>query len=228
MTYGQKGGLLGMTDAMVLLSGGMDSTICLYWAKERFHKIEAITFDYGQRHSREIQAAIRIALQANVEHRIIPFSVLGELLDTALTRPDKNIQMQNSFPNTFVPNRNLIFFALASAYGIQKDIRYYVGGMCQVDYSNYPDCRREALNIFERAIGYSLEKNIIIYTPLMDLTKAESLQLAQKFDGCMEALALSHTCYHGTSPACGACPACKLRIKGFQEAGLKDPIKYES
>ena len=215
-----------MTEAIVLLSGGMDSTICLYWAKDKFDYIEAITFDYMQRHQREIQSAVKIAYYAKVDHRIIQFPTLGEILDTALTR-EREIKSKNGLPTTWVPNRNLIFFSLASAYGSQKNIYDYVGGMCQTDYSGYFDCRRETIDSFEQSLALSLGKSIKIHTPLMYQTKAQSLQMAQQMDSCMDALALSHTCYYGKRPACGKCPACKLRLNAFKEIGLRDVIEYE-
>lgn len=216
-----------MSRAIVLLSGGMDSTICLYWAKRQFDSIEAVTFDYMQRHQREIQAAMKIASQAKVSHKIIHITELGKIVDTALTRNIK-IEQSGNIPNTYVPNRNLIFFSFASAYGSQHDIFHYVGGMCQTDYSGYFDCRRETLDSFEKSLTLSLGKNVIIHTPLMYQTKAASLLMAKEFDNCIEALALSHTCYYGGQFACGKCPACKLRLKGFREAGIVDPIEYDN
>ena len=211
---------------IVLLSGGMDSTICLYWAKEKFYKVSAISFYYGQRHKKEISSAIEIAKKAEIPWGYIDIDSYGKIVDTALTRR-KSIYALNEIPNTFVPNRNLVFFSLASAYGSQQDIYDYVGGMCQTDFSGYYDCRRTTLDKFEEALSLSLNKQITIWTPLMGLTKTESLKLAQQFDGCMDALALTHTCYLGNELACGECPACKFRLKGFKEAGLKDPIKYK-
>lgn len=215
-----------MIKAIVLLSGGMDSTIAFYWAKERF-EIEAITFDYGQRHKIEIESAQNIAKFANVKHKSFNLSILADITESALTQ-EKDIFEQHDMPNTFVPGRNILFFTLAASYGYSKNINNYVGGMCETDFSGYPDCRRATLDCLENTLTKALDKPVIVHTPLMYQTKAESLNMAQTFDDCMDALALSHTCYLGKRPACGTCPACQLRLKGFKEANLIDSIEYEN
>lgn len=212
--------------AVVLLSGGQDSTICLYWARQRFEQLYALTFDYGQRHRIELDAARTIARMAGVtEHRILPMSELAALGGSALLSdtPIQEMGARGNLPNTFVPGRNLLFLTVAAAWAYQLECHDLVGGMCQTDYSGYPDCRRATLDALEQALRLGMEWDIRIHTPLMFLTKAQSVQLAMEV-GAMEALAYSHTCYEGRFPPCGVCPACKLRAKGFQEAGVEDPL----
>jgi 7-cyano-7-deazaguanine synthase len=212
--------------AVVLLSGGQDSTTCLYWAKERFERLYALTFDYGQRHRIELEAARTIAQMAGVAaHRILKVSELAELGGSALLEdiPIQERGGRGNLPNTFVPGRNLLFLVLAAAWAYQLECHDLVGGMCQTDYSGYPDCRRATLDALERAIELGMEWTIRIHTPLMFLTKAQSVQLAQEV-GALDALAYSHTCYEGRFPPCGVCPACRLRARGFEEAGIEDPL----
>ncbi len=212
--------------AVVLLSGGQDSTTCLYWAKGRFETLYALTFDYGQRHRIELEAAHTIAQMAGVAaHRILKVSALAELGGSALLddTPIQEASGRSNLPNTFVPGRNLLFLVLAAAWAYQLECHDLVGGMCQTDYSGYPDCRRATIDALERAIELGMEWTIRIHTPLMFLTKAESVRLAQEV-GALEALAYSHTCYEGRFPPCGVCPACRLRAKGFEEAGIEDPL----
>ncbi|GBC92189.1 7-cyano-7-deazaguanine synthase [bacterium HR15] len=212
--------------AVVLLSGGQDSTTCLYWAKKRFDRLYALTFDYGQRHRIELDAAHTIARMAGVaEHRILRMSELEELGGSALLSdaPIQETSGRGNLPNTFVPGRNLLFLTLAAAWAYQLECHDLVGGMCQTDYSGYPDCRRATIDALEEAIRLGMEWEIRIHTPLMFLTKAQSVKLAAEV-GAMDALAYSHTCYEGRFPPCGICPACRLRAKGFEEAGVEDPL----
>ncbi|MCS7065792.1 MAG: 7-cyano-7-deazaguanine synthase QueC [Fimbriimonadales bacterium] len=212
--------------AVVLLSGGQDSTTCLYWARGRFDRLYALTFDYGQRHRIELDAARIIARMAGVvEHRILPMRELEELGGSALLSdtPIQETGGRGNLPNTFVPGRNLLFLTLAAAWAYQLECHDLVGGMCQTDYSGYPDCRRATLDALEEAIRLGMEWEIQIHTPLMFLTKAQSVKLAVEV-GAMDALAYSHTCYEGRFPPCGVCPACRLRARGFEEAGIEDPL----
>jgi 7-cyano-7-deazaguanine synthase len=212
--------------AVVLLSGGQDSTTCLYWAKGRFERLYALTFDYGQRHRIELEAARAIAQMAGVAaHRVLKISELAELSGSALLTdtPIQETGGRGNLPNTFVPGRNLLFLVLAAAWAYQLECHDLVGGMCQTDYSGYPDCRRATIDALERAIELGMEWSVRIHTPLMFLTKAESVRLAQEV-GALDALAYSHTCYEGRFPPCGVCPACRLRAKGFEEAGIEDPL----
>lgn len=210
--------------ALCLLSGGQDSTTCLYWALKHFGAVEAVSFDYGQRHRIELDAAKEICAHAGVPHTIIPINSLQALGQSALVDSSQEIVVpEEGLPTTFVPGRNIIFLTLAAALAYQKGIRHLVTGVCQTDYSGYPDCRDEAISAIQLAISLGMARQFYIHTPLMWLTKAETVKLAQEV-GALEALALSVTCYRGQRPPCGTCPACQLRSKGFREAGIEDPI----
>lgn len=230
--------------AVVLLSGGQDSTTCLYWQRDRAHveggRTLAIAFDYGQRHHRELEAARKIAAQAGV-----PFQLLNIEAAMADLHPDSalvgegaasrpltadggaaDVHAPNGLPSSFVPGRNLLFMAFAASYAVARGISRVVTGVCQTDFSGYPDCRREFVDAMERAASLAMPSSagpIVIDTPLMYMTKAESVRLAETLPGCMAALAHSVTCYEGKRPGCGVCPACVLRARGFAECGLVDP-----
>jgi 7-cyano-7-deazaguanine synthase len=214
--------------ALVVLSGGQDSTTCLYWAIDRYGKdaVSSITFDYGQRHRVELDCASRIADDAgipNVQLPIDTFAVLGgnALTDDIAVEDDGGDQ--NSLPNTFVPGRNLVFITYAAAYAWQNDIQHLVTGVAQTDYSGYPDCRDETIKSLQQTLRLGMESSVVIHTPLMHLSKKETVQLAGKL-GAIDAMALTHTCYNGERPPCGHCAACELRAKGFAEAGVVDPL----
>ena len=218
-----------MTKAVVVLSGGQDSTTCLYWAIRKFGRdnIDTISFDYGQRHRIELDCAARIAALAGVPNTVLPIDTFNKLGGNALTdskvavssEPDRQTQL----PNTFVPGRNLIFLTFAAAYAYQRDIEHLVTGVAQTDYSGYPDCRQNTLAALELALRLGMESRLEIHTPLMFLSKRQTVELADEV-GALEALAYSHTCYQGQQPPCGQCPACMLRAKGFAEAGIADPL----
>ena len=211
--------------ALVILSGGQDSTTCLYWARDIFGEISAVTFDYGQRHRIEIESAKKIAFMAGVKkHFIQDAKFINDLSPSALTR-DIEIKTGKGLPNTFVPGRNLFFISMAAV--IAKNLGYddLVTGVCQTDYSGYPDCRKDFIISIEKTIRCAMDwPGLDIWTPLMRRSKAEAIDLAQRFPGCMEALAYSHTCYEGKYPPCGKCPACLIRAKGFEEARIADPL----
>lgn len=209
--------------ALVLLSGGQDSTTCLYWALEKFYYVEALSFAYGQRHSIELDAAKTIARYAGVWHRIIELRPLGEVVESALTDPTKPIKETSKLPTSFVPGRNLIFLSYAAAYTYHRKIPNIVIGVNQEDYSGYPDCRKPFIDSMGEAIMFGVDLDIELLTPLMALKKMQIVELAREV-GALEALAFSHTCYEGQYPPCGECPACKLRAKGFKEAGIQDPL----
>lgn len=213
--------------ALVLLSGGQDSTTCLAWALTRFNHVETISFDYGQRHKIELHAAAKIAKKLGLQHKILKINIFKELGKNALTHdiPIKVDPTGKKLPTTFVPGRNIIFLTAATAYAYQKNIHHLVTGVCQTDYSGYPDCRNQTIKALEKTLAYGMEYDLTIHTPLMFLTKAETV-LQMKELGCFDLLKESHTCYEGKKPACGRCPACELRIKGFQEAGIMDPLPY--
>lgn len=211
--------------ALVVLSGGQDSTTCLYWALERFDPVEALTFDYGQRHRIELDCARDVAGLAGVEHTLLPIDTFAALGGDALTDDtiDVAAQREGALPNTFVPGRNLIFLTYAAAFAWQRSIRHIVTGVAQTDYSGYPDCRGRTIRALQEAIRLGMESDLEIHTPLMDLSKKETVELARDL-GALAAMALTHTCYNGRRPPCGECPACKLRAKGFAEAGIEDPL----
>lgn len=211
--------------AVVVLSGGQDSTTCLYWALRQFGDVEALTFDYGQRNRIELDCAAQVAKHAGVVHTTLPIDTFAAMGGNALT--DSEIAVEEApgsgLPNTFVPGRNLIFLTFAAAFAWQRDMADLVTGVAQTDYSGYPDCRRGTIDAVEQSLTLGLERTIRIHTPLMNLTKKETVELARDL-GAIDAMALTHTCYNGQRPPCGTCPACQLRARGFLEAGIADPL----
>lgn len=218
-----------MPQALVVLSGGQDSTTCLYWAIARFGKeqVTTLTFDYGQRHRVELDCARRVADFAGVSNTVLPIDTFAALGGNALTESavavKQTVDAQTQLPNTFVPGRNLIFLTFAAAFAYPRNIRDLVGGMAQTDYSGYPDCREDTLQAMQQALRLGLEFPVTLHTPLMFKSKRETVEMARDL-GALEALAYTHTCYNGQRPPCGRCPACVLRAKGFAEAGLADPL----
>lgn len=215
--------------ALVVLSGGQDSTTCLYWALDKFgsNAVEAITFDYGQRHRVELGCAARVAEFAGVSHKVMPIDTFAALGGNALTDRNigvqKEVDLETGLPNTFVPGRNIVFLTFAAAYAWQRNIEQLVTGVAQTDYSGYPDCRQETIEALQLTIRLGMASNVVIHTPLMSLSKKETVLLARDL-GALEAMALTHTCYDGRRPPCGECPACELRARGFNEAGIEDPL----
>jgi len=213
--------------AIVVLSGGQDSTTCLWWATKRFGRanVEALTFDYGQRHRIELECATQVAAHAGVRHVLLPIDTFAALGGNALT--DDRIAVSESSPGplpaTFVPGRNLVFLTFAAAYGWPRNVGHLVTGVAQTDYSGYPDCRRETIDALARTLELGMERPYTIHTPLMYLSKKETVLLATEL-GALDAMALTHTCYEGQRPPCGRCQACILRAKGFAEAGIEDPL----
>jgi 7-cyano-7-deazaguanine synthase len=216
---------------LVVFSGGQDSTTCLHWALRAFSAVEAVFFDYGQRHKSEILAAQAIAWRVRIPMRIFRLDFFREMKGNALIDHSIPILMPTtggSLPNTFVPGRNLLFLTQAAAFAYIKGIKDIVTGLCQTDYSGYPDCRMETIRALQKSLHLGLgwpERHGVfrIHVPLMFKTKAESVRLARKW-GAMESLAYSHTCYEDAHPPCGQCPACLLRARGFAEAGMMDPL----
>jgi len=214
--------------ALVLLSGGQDSTTCLHWAMDRFGKdaVSSITFDYGQRHRVELDCASQIAANAGVKNTCLPIDTFAALGGNALTGDIEvadGASAGNSLPNTFVPGRNIIFLSFAAAYAWQHDMNHMVTGVAQTDYSGYPDCRDETIRSLQQTLRLGMESCVEIHTPLMHLSKKETVLLAVSL-GALEAMAFTHTCYNGQRPPCGNCAACVLRAKGFSEAGIVDPL----
>ena len=213
------------SSVIVVLSGGQDSTTCLYWALKNYQEVKTITFDYGQRHRIELDAAKKVAEVAGVHNEIFPINTFERLGGNSLTG---NVDVESStvdgqLPNTFVPGRNLIFLTFAAAFAYQRGIKDIVTGVCQTDYSGYPDCRQNTIEALQVAVNLGMDYQVKILTPLMWMTKSETVHLAKEV-GALKALAWSHTCYNGEVPPCGECPACILREKGFNEAGIKDPL----
>ena len=215
--------------ALVVLSGGQDSTTCLYWAIDRFglQAVDTITFDYGQRHRIELECAQQIAEFAGVGNIILPIDTFAALGGDALTDPDIEVEQstdaESGLPNTFVPGRNVVFLTFAAAYAWQRDIGHLVTGVAQTDYSGYPDCREGTITALQHTLRLGMESDVTIHTPLMHLSKKETVELARDLDA-LPAMAHTHTCYNGQRPPCGECPACELRAKGFAEAGIEDPL----
>ena len=215
--------------ALVVLSGGQDSTTCLYWAIDRFGaaNVNTLTFDYGQRHRIELECAHRVAAHAGVSNTLLPINTFAALGGDALTDSDIDVQSDvdttEGLPNTFVPGRNLVFLTFAAAYAYQRGIGNVVTGVAQTDYSGYPDCREGTITALQHAIRLGMEFDVTLHTPLMHLSKKETVELARDLGG-LPAMALTHTCYNGEQPPCGECPACVLRARGFAEAGVEDPL----
>jgi len=215
--------------ALVVLSGGQDSTTCLFWAIDRFGRgnVSSITFDYGQKHRIELDCAREVAAAAGVSNVCLPIDTFAALGGDALT--DATIAVsdekddETELPVTFVPGRNLIFLTFAAAHAYRHGIRHLVTGVAQTDYSGYPDCREATLLALQKAISLGMDREFTIHTPLMHRSKKQTVELAVSLGG-LEAMALTHTCYNGRRPPCGECPACRLRAKGFAEAGVPDPL----
>jgi 7-cyano-7-deazaguanine synthase len=225
------------TSALVLFSGGQDSTTCLAWALNRYDHIETLGFDYGQRHAIELTMrpqlldslrAMRPDWKSKLgEDHVLDLSLLAAISDTALTSDVAITMQENGLPNTFVPGRNLLFLTSAAALAYRRGISDLVGGMCETDYSGYPDCRDETLKSLQQAINLGMASKLTIQTPLMWLNKAQSWQLAATLGGeeLVELIRTeSHTCYlgergvlHAWGHGCGTCPACELRARGYAD-----------
>lgn len=215
--------------ALVLLSGGQDSTTCLYWALDQFGRenVTALSFDYGQRHRIELDCATDIAKTAGVGHACLPIDTFAALGGDALTDSavavGNEVDRDTGLPNTFVPGRNLVFLTFAAAYAYRHGIRHLIAGVAQTDYSGYPDCRAETMESLQETIRLGMESDVQIHAPLMHRSKKETVELARDL-GALGAMAQTHTCYEGSRPPCGVCPACVLRARGFAEAGIEDPL----
>ena len=214
---------------LVVLSGGQDSTTCLFWAVDRFGRanVSSSTIDYGQKHRIELECASKAAAAAGVSNVRLPIDTFAALGGDALT--DASIAVSDEtddrtdLPLTFVPGRNLVFLTFAAAHAYRHDIRHLVTGVAQTDYSGYPDCREETISALQKAITLGMDREITIHTPLMHRSKKETVELAVRL-GALDAMALTHTCYNGRRPPCGECQACRLRARGFAEAGVRDPL----
>lgn len=224
--------------AIVLLSGGQDSTTCLAWAVRQQLDCIALSLNYGQKHAVELEAAKKIAAHFEVPHIVEDFPVLSSIGGSALVDDTVELAADGGYadeaapdglPTSFVPGRNLLFLGLAGALAVKCGAKHIVTGVCQTDYSGYPDCRATFIDAMRRVLDQAMPSGsgpFVILTPLMDLTKAQTVEMAVRLPGAMEALKHSVTCYNGAPDGgCGTCPACDLRAKGFEEAGVVDPAK---
>ena len=222
--------------AILLFSGGQDSTTCLGWALQHFARVETIGFDYGQRHRAELDARplILAAIRSDFpewgarlgDDHLIDLNALGRMSETALTRDVEIAVAENGLPNSFVPGRNLIFLTFAAALAWRRDARHLVTGVCETDYSGYPDCRDDTVKAMQVALNLGMDARFVVHTPLMWIDKAATWALARELGGAafVELVRTeTHTCYEGDRATphdwgrgCGACPACALRRKGWQ------------
>ena len=221
--------------ALVLFSGGQDSSTCLALALSKYERVETVAFDYRQRHSVELEARLNVLAQIKLqfphwahklgEDHLLDLAVLGQVSETSLTR-DMVFQMEEGgLPNTFVPGRNLLFLTLAAALAYRRGLEVIVTGVCETDYSGYPDCRDDSMKAMQLALSLGMDKRFLIETPLMWIDKAETWRLAQQLGGqpLVDLIVEhTHTCYLGDRShrqdwgyGCGTCPACDLRAKGF-------------
>lgn len=228
---------MATTSALVLFSGGQDSAVCLAWALSRFDRVETIGFDYRQRHRVELECRqaflpklrdVFPAWAARLgEDHVLDLDVLGEVSDTALTREQKIGFADSGLPSTFVPGRNLVFLIFAGAVAYRRSLGTLIGGMCETDYSGYPDCRRATMDAMAGALTLGMDRSTPIETPLMYLDKAQTWALADELGGSKLVDLIvedTHTCYlgdrehrHAWGYGCGTCPACDLRAKGWQK-----------
>lgn len=208
-----------MSKALVVFSGGQDSTTCLFWAKSKFDEVEAVAFDYGQKHRNELDVAAKIAKQAAVPLAIYPLNVLGQLSRNALTDSSLEVEAEKPAdrpPNTLVEGRNMLFLTYAAILAKGKGISNLITGVGQADYSGYPDCRDEFIRSLNQTLNLSMDYQYQIHTPLMWKSKAEVWQLADELGVFDLVRAETLTCYNGVpGDGCGACPACKLRNNGL-------------
>ncbi|MCP1269159.1 MULTISPECIES: 7-cyano-7-deazaguanine synthase QueC [Acetobacter] len=223
--------------ALVLFSGGQDSATCLAWALARFGRVETLGFDYGQRHAVELECreTLRDGLRAQnplwkerlgMDHTLA-LGALGDISDTALTRNAEIAMEKDGLPNTFVPGRNIIFLTFAAALAARRGIRHIVTGVCETDYSGYPDCRDDTIKAVQVALNLGMDSRYVLHTPLMWIDKAETWKLAEDLGGAPLVSLIneaSHTCYlgdrgtlHPWGHGCGECPACALRRAGWEE-----------
>ncbi|PKG58022.1 7-cyano-7-deazaguanine synthase QueC [Shewanella sp. Choline-02u-19] len=210
-----------MSKAVVVFSGGQDSTTCLIQALTQYDEVHTVTFDYGQRHSQEIEIAKTLSKQLGaISHKLLDVGILNDLTVSALTRdiPIEENKDSNSIPNTFVPGRNILFLTLAGIYAYQLDADVIITGVCETDFSGYPDCRNEFIKSMQTALMQGMDRQLEISTPLMWLDKAETWALADKYDSLELVRQQTLTCYNGLKgDGCGTCPACLLRQRGLDE-----------
>ena len=209
--------MLNDNRALVVFSGGQDSTTCLFWALEHYDHVEVITFDYGQRHRKEIEVAKEIANELNVKQHLLNTEILTSYNANSLTNNDIEIDSSNDVPNTFVPGRNMLFLNIASIVAYQIGAKHIVTGVCDTDFSGYPDCRRDFVQSMNETMNLAMDLEFVIDTPLMTLNKKETWQLADKLGQLDYIRYRTLTCYNGiVGDGCGVCPSCKLRADGLE------------
>ncbi|WP_114764492.1 7-cyano-7-deazaguanine synthase QueC [Vibrio rhodolitus] len=211
-----------MNKAVVVFSGGQDSTTCLVKALTEYDEVHAITFDYGQRHKLEIEVAQQLAIELGVKaHKVMDVSLLNELAISSLTRDDIAVShelQENGLPNSFVPGRNILFLTLAGIYAYQIGATAIITGVCETDFSGYPDCRDQFVKAMNGALNQGMDKQFSIETPLMWLNKAQTWALADHYNALSLVREKTLTCYNGIlGDGCGDCPSCDLRKKGLDE-----------
>jgi 7-cyano-7-deazaguanine synthase len=209
------------TKAVVVFSGGQDSTTCLFWAKKKYQEVIAISFDYGQRHVQELECAKAICKKYQVEHHILDMGLLGQLAPNSLTRTDIEVDHEApevGTPNSFVDGRNMIFLTFAAVFAKQRDIHVLVTGVSQSDFSGYPDCRDVFIKSLSATLSLAMDYSFDIITPLMWIDKKETWKMADDL-GVLDVIKNETlTCYNGImGDGCGDCPSCKLRNRGYQE-----------
>lgn len=216
-------------EALVVFSGGQDSTTCLFWAKEHFSKVHALTFIYGQKHRLEVEMARKLAEDAGVDFHLMDVSFIGKLGSNSLTDPsvvmDEN-KPEGTFPNTFVPGRNLFFLSIAAVYAREHGINHLVTGVSQTDFSGYPDCRDSFIKSLNVTLNLAMDSQFVIHTPLMWIDKAQTWALADRL-GVLDIIRNGTlTCYNGIpGDGCGHCPACRLRREGLEKYLASRPME---
>ncbi|HII0536774.1 TPA: 7-cyano-7-deazaguanine synthase QueC [Staphylococcus aureus] len=211
--------VLNNEKAIVVFSGGQDSTTCLFYAKKHFKEVELVTFNYGQRHDTEIEVAKQIAQDQGMKHHVLDMSLLSQLTPNALTQHDMEItNNEDGIPNTFVPARNLLFLSFAGALSYQIGAKHIITGVCETDFSGYPDCRDSFIKSMNVTLSLAMDKDFVIHTPLMWLNKAETWKLSDELEVLDYIRTKTLTCYNGIiGDGCGECPACHLRQRGLNQ-----------
>ncbi|MDK3596118.1 7-cyano-7-deazaguanine synthase QueC [Staphylococcus pseudintermedius] len=210
--------VLNNEKALVVFSGGQDSTTCLFYAKKHFKEVELVTFEYGQRHAKEIEVAKEIAEDQGLKHHVLDMALLSQLTPNALTSHDMTIDSHNDVPNTFVPARNLLFLSFAGALAYQIGAKHLITGVCETDFSGYPDCRDSFIKSMNVTLNLAMDRDFVIHTPLMWLNKKETWALSDDLGVLDYVHDRTLTCYNGIiAEGCGECPACQLRQRGLNQ-----------
>ncbi|EIS6534094.1 7-cyano-7-deazaguanine synthase QueC [Staphylococcus pseudintermedius] len=210
--------VLNNEKALVVFSGGQDSTTCLFYAKKHFKEVDLVTFEYGQRHAKEIEVAKEIAEDQGLKHHVLDMALLSQLTPNALTSHDMTIDSHNDVPNTFVPARNLLFLSFAGALAYQIGAKHLITGVCETDFSGYPDCRDSFIKSMNVTLNLAMDRDFVIHTPLMWLNKKETWALSDDLGVLDYVRDRTLTCYNGIiAEGCGECPACQLRQRGLNQ-----------